>query len=93
MQNSKYNSNSSSTSNIDNLCMDLKTFSYTAELEQAAKGSKWNDTLADFTKIPRPVLWDSPNNTIDGNHFTLKSSLVSLLEFKDNLFYFFTQQS
>ena len=66
--------------------MELKTFSYSAELEEAAKASKWNDTLTDFSKIPRPVVWDSPNNTIEGNHFSLKKNIVNLLEFKDNLF-------
>lgn len=65
--------------------MSLRNFSYTADLEKAAQGSKWNDTLSEVRTV-QPEIQESID--ISAHAFTLNHTLTALLEFENVLYYF-----
>jgi hypothetical protein len=65
--------------------MSLRNFSYTADLEKAAQGSKWNDTLSEVRTV-QPEIYDSID--ISAHTFPLDHTLTALLEFENVLYYF-----
>lgn len=73
--------------------MDLKKASFTSELERATKAAKWSDSLSVPSDGHRPSIKQGHEYTIQGNKFNFGSSHVSLLEFQNHLFYFFTTET
>lgn len=44
--------------------MDLKSFSYTLELEEVIKHSKWSDVVTDYSKKSTPEIIDRRKNPL-----------------------------
>lgn len=65
--------------------MSLRNFTYTADLEKAAQGSKWNDTLSEVRTV-KPEIYDTID--ISAHTFNLDHTLTALLEFENVLYYF-----
>jgi WD40 repeat protein len=68
--------------------MNLKGYSYTAELEKAAQHSRWSDHITE-NNVDAPKIKDDKDYPIEVNQFELKHSLTHLMEYSSTLYYLF----